>query len=93
MYSNAMEEKGTYNNALIELLVAAEGIATTLFVSQKRRVISIQDGQRLIDALYKFERLPATRDVALMAHEQIMRETAAELETMIKERRSHVPHS
>jgi hypothetical protein len=79
-----------YNEALTELLVAANTIASTLFVNQRTRVISIEMGQRLINALYEFEHLDEVREIAKGARDQQMRELMARVDAIARER-AHVP--
>lgn len=86
-----MTEKAvTYGEALKELLVAAERVTTTLFVGQGKAVVSVAEGQRLIDALYEFEHLDGMQALQKEVWNQLHREQMAELDALAKERQERL---
>lgn len=68
-----MGKPAGYDEALFELLVAAEHVATALFVGQQKGgPVSVKEAQRLIDALHDFRGLDEALQKAV--HEKIMAE-------------------
>ena len=60
-----------YDEALLELLVAAEAVTSILFVGKD---VGVGETQRLINALYSFQRLPELAKLSKRRREQTMAE-------------------